>query len=76
VFRLSYHSELGGMFNIVSQGEELLALVVEDFGIGCNHCLLQVKTTVSLSLNKPPCHLFLHLLSSYHKSTQACLLLP
>jgi hypothetical protein len=34
--------------------EKSLEWVIESFGIGCNHHLLQVKTTVSLSIKKEP----------------------
>jgi hypothetical protein len=46
------------MFNVTSQGEELLDLVVEAFGHRMQPLLSASQTIVSLPCLKPPCHDF------------------
>jgi hypothetical protein len=72
VLRSSYHSGLCGMFDVASRGEGLLALVIAAWH-RVQPPLSVSQTTVSLPLIKACMSYFPHLLSSNHKSTQACL---
>jgi hypothetical protein len=64
------------MFNVASRGEEILALVRASSHRMQPPLSASLKPQSTIPCLNPRVMTFPHLLSSYHKSTQTCLLLP